>query len=141
MLPLLPVLQVLYKDLDETGYAALLDDMLPLGYRMIAVYDGNKCVGISGVWIFTRFYSGRYIDMDNVVVLPEYRSKGVGQIMVDWLIEEGEKQNCQYAMLDAYVENFGAQRFYARNGFVPRGYHYIRPFGNAEVPNAPKSYG
>jgi len=29
-------------------------------------------------------------------------------------------------MLDAYVENFKAHRFYYRHGFHARGFHYLK---------------
>ena len=29
-------------------------------------------------------------------------------------------------MLDAYVENFKAHKFYYREGFIARGFHYLK---------------
>jgi GNAT superfamily N-acetyltransferase len=107
-------------------YRLMLEDMLEHGYRMLAIYDGEKCVGISGFWISTKLYSGKYVELDNVVIDKDYRSKGVGKLLCDRVIEEGKKAGCETAMLDAYAENMSAHRFYFREGFIIRGFHFLK---------------
>ena len=107
-------------------YSDMLDDMLAHGYRQIGVFDGDKCVALSGFWISTKIYSGKYVELDNVVVDKAYRSQGLGKLMCDWILEEAKDKGCKTAMLDAYIENEGAHTFYEREGFFKRGYHFIK---------------
>ncbi len=104
----------------------LRDGMLPRGYRMVGVFDGEKCIAISGVWLGTKLYCDRYLEADNVVVDADYRSKGAGKLLFDWLTAEGKRLGCTLLMLDAYVENFAGHRFYYREGFIPRGFHFLK---------------
>lgn len=112
--------------LDKEHYAELLKDMIPHNYHQLAVFEGDKCIGLSGYWIATKIYSGKYLEMDNVVVDESARSKGIGKLLVDAIIKIGKEQNCKVIMLDAYLENKGAHRFYEREGFTAKGYHFIR---------------
>jgi hypothetical protein len=44
-----------------------LEEMIPKGYHCIAAFEDGAIVGIAGYWLITRFYSGGYMDVDNVV--------------------------------------------------------------------------
>ncbi|WP_157753173.1 GNAT family N-acetyltransferase [Chitinophaga sp. MD30] len=108
------LLQLLNAPLQEADYETMLADMIPKGYGQVAVYEGERCVGISGFWIGTKIYCGKYIEMDNVVVDPTYRSGGIGKLLCRWIEEKAVATNCKTVMLDAYVQNRDAHRFYFR---------------------------
>lgn len=124
--PFLPLLQQLSPTLTAERLDMMLDDMLAHDYRLLAVWSENRCVGVSGFWVSTKIYSGRYLEMDNVVVDAEWRSKGVGKCMSDFLTEWARNEGCRFLMLDAYIENEKAHRFYEREGFDKRGYHFLK---------------
>ena len=126
MLQYISVIRELGPNTTEEWYKQMLSEMLPLGYGQAAIFEENKCIGISGYWINTKLYSGKYLEMDNVVVLPEYRSKGIGKLLCDWCINKAKENNCKKVMLDAYLENEKAHKFYEREGFIKRGYHFIK---------------
>lgn len=126
MLPLLPLIQQLNPNVGEERYAHLLDDMVAHGYRMLAVYEEAECIGLSGIWVATKLYSGRYLEMDNVVVAATHRSKGIGKLLCDEVEQLARREGCETIMLDAYLENEKAHAFYEREGFVRRGYHFLK---------------
>lgn len=127
MLANLPLIQQLSPSLTREKYEALLPLMAGHNYYQAAVYEGERCVAVSGYWICAKLYCGKYIEVDNFVVDEAYRSKGVGQLLLNWMEQEGLAQGCETMLLDAYVENFKAHRFYYRNGFIARGFHYLKP--------------
>jgi ribosomal protein S18 acetylase RimI-like enzyme len=126
MLPLYPLIRQLSPGVTAERYAHSLDDMLVHGYRMAAVYEGEQCVGISGIWVATKIYSGRYLEMDNVVVADSHRSQGIGKLLTDFVVALAIEEGCETIMLDAYLENEKAHAFYERAGFVKRGYHFLK---------------
>ena len=126
MISLFPLVKELNSKLKKSDYKVMLSDMLAHGYRMVAVFDGKNCAGLSGFWISTKIYSGKYVELDNVIVGKYYRSHGLGKLLCDWIIAEAKKQNCKTAMLDAYVENAAAHKFYFREGYMIRGFHFIK---------------
>lgn len=112
--------------LSEEKYKQRLEAMLPNGYFQIGVFDGAICVGLTGIWIGTKIYSSKYLEMDNVVVEEAYRSKGIGKLLVDAAEAKAKAEGCRTMMLDAYVENHAAHKFYFREGFVAKGFHFIK---------------
>ena len=126
MLQHISVMQELYPSLTESQYHEMLTDMLPNNYGQVAVFDGDLCVGISGFWLGTKLWCGKYLELDNVIVSKEYRSKGVGKIISLYLEEKAERNNCTIQVLDAYTSNFKAHRFYYNQGFSPKGFHFVK---------------
>jgi GNAT superfamily N-acetyltransferase len=116
----------LHPNLKKADYARMLKEMTSQGYRQVAVFEGEKCIGLSGFWIHTKLYCDKYVEPDNVVVDADYRSKGIGKLLCDWIVREGRSKGCKTAVLDAYVENSSAHRFYFREGYVVRGFHFLK---------------
>lgn len=131
MLPCYPLIRQLNSAVTEDRYAQLLDDMVAHGYRMLVVMQGDTCVGLSGIWVISKLYSGKYMEMDNVVVSESHRSQGIGKVMVDYLEALARQEGCETMMLDAYLENEKAHAFYEREGFLKRGYHFLKKLDTA----------
>lgn len=93
---------------------------------MIIVSNEDKILGVSGIWIGYKLYCGKYLEMDNVVVDHECRNLGIGAILYESALKIAQEESCRVMMLDAYLENTGAHRFYERNGFEKKGFHFIK---------------
>jgi GNAT superfamily N-acetyltransferase len=120
---IIPLLQVL-NPANETELLRLrLDEMLLRGYECVGVYDGDRLVGISGLWILTKYYIGRHIEPDNVVIHPDYRNKGIGELMMDWIYQYGREQGCVASELNCYVSNSGGVKFWHNQGYKIIGFH------------------
>ena len=126
MLLQFPLLKQLSASAKENDFRRMLPKMLKYGYRMVGVYNGKKCIGISGFWIGIKLYSDKYLEPDNVVIDKNYRSKGVGKKLFIWLEKEAKRNGCKIIMLDAYVENFSGHKFYWREGYTARGFHFLK---------------
>jgi GNAT superfamily N-acetyltransferase len=126
MLQTLDVLQELYPSLTPEYYLADLKEMLPNNrYGQVAVFDGDTCVGVSGFWIGTKLWCGKYLEIDNLVVSAKVRSKGVGKMIFDYLAEKAQQEECSMVSLDSYTSNFKAHKFFYNEGFAPKGFHFI----------------
>lgn len=122
----LAVIQFLYPEMSIEKYAAMLEDMLSNNYGQAAVFENGVCIGISGFWLGTKLWCGKYLELDNLVVHPDHRSKGVGKILSDYLEEKAKAIGCSILTLDAYTHNFGAHRFYYNQGYGPKGFHFVK---------------
>ena len=126
MLQTLDVLQELYPSLTPENYLADLKEMLPNNrYGQVAVFNGDTCVGVSGYWIGTKLWCGKYLEIDNLVVSAKVRSKGVGKMIFDYLAEKAQQEECSMVSLDSYTSNFKAHKFFYNEGFAPKGFHFI----------------
>lgn len=122
----LETIKLLYPSMTTKRYRSFLNSMTPMGYQQIALFESNICIGMTGFWIGTKLWTGKYIEIDNFVVHPEYRNKGIGKQMTDYLERKALALKCTCIVLDAYTENFTAHRFYYNQGYVPRGFHFIK---------------
>ena len=121
---ILPLVQVLNPALDEALLATRLNEMVGQGYQCAGAYDGDMLVGVCGIWVATRFYCGKYLEPDNVVVHPDYRSRGVGQTLMAWVYDYARSLNCEVVELNSYVSSPRAHKFYFGEGFGILGFHF-----------------
>ena len=99
--------------------------MVPHNYIQIAVFENDICVGITGCWSATKLWTGKYIEIDNFIVHPEHRSKGIGKLLTDY-IEQKPNLKVAAIVLDAFTGNFAAHRFYYNQGYGPKGFHFVK---------------
>ncbi|MDT0607492.1 GNAT family N-acetyltransferase [Croceitalea rosinachiae] len=106
-----------------------LKKMLKMGgYECVGVYDNDELIGICGVWILYKLYAGKHIEPDNVFVKKEYRSRGVGELMLDYVFEYAKKIGCEAAEVNFYVANKKGQQFWERQGFESLAIHGFKKF-------------
>lgn len=58
------------------------------------------------------------IELGQLYALPGYTGRGVGARLMDWALDVARGRGHDAVLLSVYAENFGAQRFYRRYGFV-----------------------
>ena len=120
------VMQHLYIKFTLEKYKSYLSEMIPQNYTQVAVFEGDICVGISGLWSGTKLWSGKYLEIDNFIVHPDHRKKGVGKMMTDYIDAKAKETGCTMIVLDAFTGNFAAHRFYYNQGYAPKGFHFIK---------------
>ncbi|OUD35903.1 GNAT family N-acetyltransferase [Flavobacterium sp. FPG59] len=126
MLANIDVMRFLYPTFTLEKYDAYLTEMIPHNYKQIAVYEDGVCVGTSGLWSGTKLWSGKYLEIDNFIVHPDHRSKGIGKIMTDYVDAVARETGCNMIVLDAFTGNFTAHRFYYNQGYAPKGFHFLK---------------
>ena len=126
MLSHFDVIQFLYPNLNIEKYEAYLKEMIPHNYAQLAVFEDERCIGLTGFWTGTKLWSGKYIEIDNFIVHPDYRQKGVGKAMTSYLDVKAKESNCSMIVLDAFTGNFKAHRFYYNQGYSPKGFHFLK---------------
>ena len=95
----------------ESFLAALIDD-IHVGYIM--------CKAEYGFSSFRRLGFVKKGHLVSVAVLPEYRKKGVGKILVDEAIKGIRMRGCVEMYLEVRCSNNGAVRLYESLGFIIR---------------------
>jgi GNAT superfamily N-acetyltransferase len=127
------LLTEVYPTLTLEDYDRELDIMLPNNYGQVGIFDGDRCAGLTGYWIGSKLWCGKYIELDNVVVSKEYRRHGIGKQLFDYFENKGKEEGCTMLALDSYSDNFDAHKFFYREGYVPRGFHFINILDKSKV--------
>lgn len=133
MLKNFDILHDFYPSLTYEEYSKELDQMIPHNYGQVGIYDGNICMGMSGFWIGTKLWCGKYLEFDNVIVAEEFRRKGIAKKIFSYLKEKAIKEGCTMAALDSYRHNTEAHKFFEAEGFDPKGYHFINVFDKSKI--------
>lgn len=133
MLENFELLLEMYPNLTLEEYSNELDDMIPNNYGQAGVYIDNECVGLTGFWIGTKLWCGKYLELDNVVISSKQRSKGIGKYLFDFMEEKAKNEGCTMLALDSYTSNFKAHKFFYNHGFAPRGFHFINILDKTKI--------
>ena len=126
MLEQINIIRHLYPNISEEKYKKYLEAMIPHNYTQIAIFEDQECVGLTGLWYGIKLWSGKYMEIDNFIVHPEHRSKGIGKMLTDYVNQKATELDCTMIVLDAYTQNFTAHRFYFNQGYNPRGFHFVK---------------
>lgn len=97
--------------------AAIADD--PSNALMVAEVDGHV-IGAFQLTIiqYVAYRGGRVAQIENVIVEPGARGRGVGEAMMRWAIDEARRRGCLRVQLTTNKARKRAHRFYERLGFV-----------------------
>ncbi len=125
--PAYPLVKQTNPTLEKKEFEARLKKMLKQGYRCIAMVNDREYLGICGFWWGTKIWCGDYIDLDNLVVDEKHRNKNIGKKLVAWIENEAKTLGCDQTSLDCYVSFYDTHRFYFREGYIIKGYHFIKP--------------
>jgi ribosomal protein S18 acetylase RimI-like enzyme len=99
-------------------------------YQLWAAIRDGKLVGIAGIWLGTKIWCGPYLEIDNLVVHPDYRSRGIGSLLIERLEEIGRQNDCTVLVIDSYTANHASHRLYHKLGFEIWSFHFIRKIGD-----------
>jgi len=90
-----------------------------LGFFMIARSDGQT-VGIAAIsFAWTLEHCGPAAWLDELHVLPEYRDRGIGSLLLDGVIAEVKRAGCRAIDLEVEADHSRAEKLYLRKGFTP----------------------
>ncbi len=93
-------------------------------YICFGGYQENTLVAISSGWLTVRLYSGRQLEVDNVIISPNCQSQGVGTEFLQVLEEWAKTNKCKTVELNTYVQNGRSHKFYFNQGYEILGFHF-----------------
>lgn len=125
----LPEILVLTKQLNENIPVIALKEMqiemFKLDtYKCFGLFSDNKLIGISSGWITVRLYSGKQLEIDNVIVNSSMQSKGYGSKFIKEIELWAKENACKTIELNTYVQNDRSHKFYFKQGFNILGFHF-----------------
>ncbi|MDN3724553.1 GNAT family N-acetyltransferase [Aequorivita sp. SDUM287046] len=124
---IVPFLQKLGNNtVSETLIKERLREMVEQNYECLGIFDEEKLIGTCGLWFQTRHYAGRSLEMDHVIIDDAYRGHGVGKKLVEFVSDYAKKKSCNWVELNSYVHNFPSHKFFYNQGFVAKGYHFVK---------------
>jgi ribosomal protein S18 acetylase RimI-like enzyme len=118
--------------LDENGNTRLLEGLEkhPKSIVILAETDGVFSGLLVAFENFATFTVRPMINIHDLIVLKEYRGKGVGRQLMRAITAEAEKRGCSRITLEVRNDNLNAQKLYRSEGFGETEpiYYYWRKY-------------
>jgi GNAT superfamily N-acetyltransferase len=116
---------------DEPAFVKRIDHVQrPDGYRLVGVFEDDlaHAVAIAGFRIGHSIAWGRFLYIDDLSTLPAARRRGHGRRLLQWLIDESRRLECDQLHLDSGVgfDRAAAHRLYFNAGFVISSHHFAQ---------------
>ena len=96
------------------------------GYQLAALRDEDEPVAVAGFRIGENLAWGRYLYVDDLVTLPESRSRGYGAALLSWLAAFGRTRGAGQLHLDSGTQRVDTHRRYEREGLEVASLHFRR---------------
>jgi GNAT superfamily N-acetyltransferase len=119
---------------DIAGYQrprieALLEQLLSTpdrGAIWVADTDAGPCGYLLVVFMFSMEHGGMMAEIDEIFVLPEMRSSGIGALLLARAERDMQARGLRRLQLQLGVENHRGRAFYFKRGFLARaGYELL----------------
>ncbi|WP_099156860.1 GNAT family N-acetyltransferase [Virgibacillus ndiopensis] len=108
-----PVMKQLRTHLDETAYLDLvMDAQAKDSYRMFALINDREIVAVTGFKPMITLYYGRFVWVCDLVTHANYRSKGFGEKLLNYVHEWAKENNYENVALSSGIKRVDAHRFY-----------------------------
>ncbi|MGV6861312.1 MAG: GNAT family N-acetyltransferase [Putridiphycobacter sp.] len=93
-------------------------------YYCFGILKEGKIIGISSGWLTIRYYSGKQLEVDNVIIDKNVQSKGYGKLFFEYIEEWAKQNDCKTVELNTYLQNSRSHKFYYNLGYSVLGFHF-----------------
>ena len=122
---IVPLANKMRPDIDAETMRDYLAEMFKFPtYHCFGLWQNGKLVATSNGWITVRFYSGKQLEVDNVIVDPDLRSQGVGKYFFTHIQDWALQNDCKTIELNTFVQNSKSHKFYFNEGYKILGFHF-----------------
>jgi GNAT superfamily N-acetyltransferase len=125
-------MQALRTHLDEPAFVSQVDELQRSeGYRLVGAFEGGSptAAAVAGFRVGHSLAWGRFLYVDDLSTLPAARRSGHARALLDWLIAEARRLECDQLHLDSGVglDRVDAHRLYFNAGMRIVSHHFARP--------------
>jgi GNAT superfamily N-acetyltransferase len=107
------VMKQLRTHLDEVNYLQLVQEAIQKeGYKLVALYDNEKIVAVTGFMPMITLYNGRFIWVCDLVTDSDSRSKGYGEVLLSYVQSWSKENGYDLVSLSSGLQRGDAHRFY-----------------------------
>ncbi|MDZ4743546.1 MAG: GNAT family N-acetyltransferase [Verrucomicrobiota bacterium] len=129
---LLPLVKMFYAHeqvvFDEKIIFSVLEELAaphPPGFLYFIEQDGKTAGYLLVTSCFSMEFGGRFLLLDELFLLEEFRGKGVGKKVVQFTESLCEKTGCSHLRLEVHHANHRALATYHKAGFLSHGRDYL----------------
>ena len=119
------VMEHLRPHIKEEEFVARIRRQEKLGYRLAYLEVSSRVIAVAGFRFGENLAWGRFLYVDDLVTLADFRSQGFGAHLLSWLRDLAVREGCAQLHLDSGTQRKDAHRFYEREGLTVTGLHFV----------------
>lgn len=120
-----PATLTLRPFLKEEDFLPRIKRLMEGGFQIAFIkLDDGKVPAIAGFRFVEMLHRGNSIYIDDLSTLEEFRGKGYGGMLIDYLINLAKEKGMYSIHLDSGVQRYDAHRFYLKKGFNIVSHHF-----------------
>jgi GNAT superfamily N-acetyltransferase len=114
---------------DETEFVRRVDEtQRSEGYRLVGAFEEHlpHAVSVAGFRVAHSLNWNRFLYVDDLSTIREYRQRGHARRLLGWLLEEARNLHCDQLHLDSGVgtDRADAHRLYLNTGLMISAHHF-----------------
>ena len=118
------VMHTLRPHLKPEGFVEKIRRQQKQGYRLAAVRDESGEISALAGYRFAEFMAwGKVLYLDDLITDPTKLKRGYAGALLDWLEEEGRRNDCDELHLDTGHQRLDAHRLYHKKGWQISSHH------------------
>lgn len=101
-------------------------------YEVFVIEDNKLIIGTCSLIIMDNLgHKGAKLAIaESMIVSPDYRGRGIGSKLMQFVMEKAKEENCYKLMLSSNIKRFKAHEFYEQLGFQQHGISFMIEVGN-----------
>jgi GNAT superfamily N-acetyltransferase len=120
-----PVMAELRPHLEKAEFVETITRLSKLhNFSLIYLTEGGAIKAVAGIRIAEWLYTGRYLEIEDLITSADARSTGYGGQLFDWICADAKRQGCAQVRLVSGVQRKDAHRFYERKGMKFEAHYY-----------------
>lgn len=120
------VLLVLRPHLIKETFVSTVQEMMTEGYQLAYIEENGKAASAIGFRYQQYLYNGKHFYIDDLVSLPETRSKGYAGKLLDYVHNLAKEKGYGCVTLDSGHHRHGAHRLYLNKGYNITAHHFLK---------------
>ena len=122
------VVRELRPHIKQDQYLQQVKEMMEEGFHMIYIVAPNespqKAAAFAGYRNTNKLFNGKTIYIDDLCTLPEYRGRGYGGMLLDFIHKLARDSGMEAVNLDSGYQRKDAHRLYLSKGFNLVAHHF-----------------
>jgi len=115
-------------NLNKETYVDQTLRMMEEGFQLYYIPDdeNRRAAAFTGIRTYGMLRTGPMIYIDDLFTLPEYRGRGYGGALLDWVSKMAREAGIQSVHLDTGYSLHPAHRLYVKKGYIFAAHHLMQ---------------
>ncbi|MFZ8864391.1 MAG: GNAT family N-acetyltransferase [Rickettsiales bacterium] len=118
--------QELYHDITLQELKQNLSWMFNNKIKFVIAKAKEEPIAICAYWLGIRLNSGKFLQIDSLIVNPKYRGKKIAVDLLNYVENIAREEKVKFYILDSYTDNHKALKLYIKHDFKIKGFHLMK---------------